>query len=84
MCEEETRPAAESLVLAGRRVLLAAGELQGRPHSPRHREQLAAAAKRLLAQTVKVQTAPRRWFPHRVLAAAGLLSKTRLECHLEK
>ncbi|XP_064915493.1 uncharacterized protein LOC135579180 isoform X3 [Columba livia] len=54
VCEEETRPAAESLVLAGRRVLLAAGELQGRPHSPRHREQLAAAAKRLLAQTVKI------------------------------
>lgn len=78
MCEEETRPAAESLVLAGRRVLLAAGELQGRPRSPRHRERLAAAAQGLLAQTAKVQTAPRPWFPH------GRLSKTRLECHLEK
>lgn len=52
--KEETRPAAESLVLAGRHVLLAARELCAHPDIPSHRERLAAAAKRVLAQAGKV------------------------------
>lgn len=50
----ETRPAAESLILAGRHVLLAARELCAHPDIPSHRERLAAAAKRVLAQAGKV------------------------------
>lgn len=52
--KEETRPAAESLVLAGRCVLLAARKLQVQPENPSHREELAASAKRVLTETVKV------------------------------
>lgn len=55
MVKEETRPAAESLVLAGRCVLLAAHKLQVQPENPNHREELAAAAKRVLTETVKVR-----------------------------
>jgi len=51
---EETRPAAESLVLAGRCVLLAARKLQVQPDNPSHREELAASAKRVLTETLKV------------------------------
>lgn len=56
--KEETRPAAESLVLAGRDVLLAARELCAHPDIPSHREGLAASAKRVLTQAGKVCT---RW-----------------------
>lgn len=52
--KEETRPAAESLILAGRRVLLAACKLQVQPENPSHREELAASAKRVLTETAKV------------------------------
>lgn len=52
--QEETHLTAESLVLAGRHVLQAAQQLQGQPDSPSHREVLAAAAKGILTETVKV------------------------------
>lgn len=54
LLEEETHPAAEALVLAGRKVLLAAHRLRGQPHSPGPREELAAAAKGVLMETAKV------------------------------
>ena len=52
--QEETHLTAESLVLAGRHVLQAARQLQGKPDSPTHRVALAAAAKGVLTETVKV------------------------------
>lgn len=52
--KEETRPVAESLVLAGRHVLLAARKLCAHPDIPSHREGLAASAKRVFTEAVKV------------------------------
>lgn len=54
MFKEETCPAAESLVLAGRCMLLAAHKLQVQPENPSHREELAVSAKRVLTETMKV------------------------------
>lgn len=48
-------PVGESLLQAGRDVVLAAFQLQEHPDSPRHREQLAAAARRSLMETAKVR-----------------------------
>lgn len=45
----------ESLLRAGRDVVLAAFQLQEHPDSPRHREHLAAAARRSLMETAKVR-----------------------------
>ncbi|XP_014110068.1 PREDICTED: uncharacterized protein LOC102100796 [Pseudopodoces humilis] len=50
----ELCPAGESLLRAGRDVALAAFQLQKHPHSPGHRQQLAAAAKRSLTETAKI------------------------------
>lgn len=54
MFKEETHPAAESLVQAGRCILLAAHKLQVQPDKPGHREELAASAKRVFTETAKV------------------------------
>lgn len=51
----EVCPVGESLVQAGRDVVLAAFQLQEHPDSPRHREHLAAATKRVLVETAKVR-----------------------------
>lgn len=47
-------PVAESLIFTGRCMLLAAHKLQVQPENLNHREELAAAAKRILTETVKV------------------------------
>ncbi|XP_074945766.1 uncharacterized protein LOC142055566 [Phalacrocorax aristotelis] len=74
--KEETRPAAESLVLAGRSVLLAARELQVQPESAGRREQLAASAKRVLTETAKILQIEDAAGARRVIQAASWL----LEC----
>lgn len=48
-------PVGESLLQAGRDVVLAAFQLQEHPDSPLHREHLAAAARRTLMETAKVR-----------------------------
>lgn len=53
----EMCPMGESLLQAGRDVVLAAFQLQEHPDSPWHREHLAAAAKRILMETAKVRGA---------------------------
>ncbi|XP_056342961.1 uncharacterized protein LOC130250873 [Oenanthe melanoleuca] len=52
---EEGSTVGESLLQAGRDVLLAAFQLQQHPDSPRHRQHLAAAARRILMETAKVR-----------------------------
>ncbi|XP_069707003.1 catenin alpha-1-like [Phaenicophaeus curvirostris] len=52
--KEEMRPAADSLILAGRCVLLAGCKLQVQPDNPSHREELAASAKRIVTETGKI------------------------------
>ncbi|XP_072713717.1 uncharacterized protein [Ciconia boyciana] len=74
--KEETRPAAEALVLAGRCVLLAARKLQVRPENPSHREELAAAAKRVLTETAKILQIEDAAGARRITRAASWL----LEC----
>ncbi|GAB0187807.1 hypothetical protein GRJ2_001246000 [Grus japonensis] len=74
--EEEMCPAAESLVLAGRCVLLAARKLQVQPDNPSHREELAAAAKRVLAETAKILQIEDAAGARRIIQAASWL----LEC----
>lgn len=51
----EMCPVGESLLQAGRDMVLTAFQLQEHPDSPRHREQLAVAAKRTLMETAKVR-----------------------------
>lgn len=51
----EMCPMGESLLQAGRDMVLAAFQLQEHPDSPRHREHLAVAAKRTLMETAKVR-----------------------------
>ncbi|XP_075269780.1 uncharacterized protein LOC142360538 isoform X2 [Opisthocomus hoazin] len=73
---EETCPAAESLVLAGRCVLLAARKLQVQPDNPSHREELAASAKRVLTETLKILQIEDAAGVRRIIQAASWL----LEC----
>lgn len=51
----EACPVGESLLQAGRDVVLAAFQLQEHPDSPQHRELLAQAARRSLMETAKVR-----------------------------
>ncbi|KAM6280959.1 uncharacterized protein LJ264_002925 [Porphyrio hochstetteri] len=74
--EGELRPAAEALALAGRCVLRAARELQGEPDDPRRREELAAAATRLLTETAKILQIEDAAAGRRAVQAASWL----LEC----
>lgn len=48
-------PVGESLLQAGRDVVLAAFQLQEHPDSLQHREHLAASARRTLMETAKVR-----------------------------
>lgn len=48
-------PVGDSLLQAGRDVLLAAFQLQEHPDSPQHRQHLAVTAKRILVETAKVR-----------------------------
>lgn len=48
-------PVGDSLLQAGRDVLLGAFQLQEHPDSPQHRQHLAVAAKRILVETAKVR-----------------------------
>ncbi|XP_029877029.1 catenin alpha-1-like [Aquila chrysaetos chrysaetos] len=74
--KEETCPAAESLVLAGRCMLLAAHKLQVQPENPSHREELAVSAKRVLTETVKILQMEDAAGARRIIQAASWL----LEC----
>uniref|UniRef100_A0A8B9J1P2 Uncharacterized protein n=1 Tax=Amazona collaria TaxID=241587 RepID=A0A8B9J1P2_9PSIT len=71
--EEEMHPASESLVLAGRKVLLAAHRLRGQPHSPGPREELAEAAQGVLMETAKILGLEDAAGLRRILQAAGWL-----------
>lgn len=51
----EMCPMGESLLQAGRDVVLAAFQLQEHPDSLQHQEHLAAAAKKTLMETAKVR-----------------------------
>ncbi|XP_061212876.1 uncharacterized protein LOC133214161 isoform X2 [Neopsephotus bourkii] len=73
LLQEETRPAAEALVLAGRKVLLAACKLQGQPHSPGPRGELAAAAQGVLMETAKILRLGDAAALRRILQAASCL-----------
>ncbi|XP_062464432.1 uncharacterized protein LOC134158473 isoform X3 [Pezoporus occidentalis] len=73
LLEEETHPAAEALVLAGRKVLLAACKLQGQPHSPGPREELAVAAQGVLMETAKILRLGDAAGQRRILQAASCL-----------
>ncbi|XP_065538626.1 uncharacterized protein LOC136015914 isoform X2 [Lathamus discolor] len=73
LLEEETRPAAQALVLAGRKVLLAARRLRGQPHSPGPRGELAAAAQGVLMETAKILRLGDAAGVRRILQAAGCL-----------
>uniref|UniRef100_A0A8C0ZC35 Uncharacterized protein n=1 Tax=Cyanistes caeruleus TaxID=156563 RepID=A0A8C0ZC35_CYACU len=72
----ELCPVGESLLRAGRDVALAAFQLQEHPHSPGHRQQLAAAAKRSLAETAKILQLEEAAGLRRIAGAASWL----LEC----
>lgn len=54
MLKEETGPATESQVPAGTCVIVAAHKLQEQPENPAHREELAAAAERVLTEMLQV------------------------------
>ncbi|KAM9562100.1 uncharacterized protein ACIB01_005459 isoform 2-T2 [Guaruba guarouba] len=71
--EEEMHPASESLVLAGRKVLLAAHRLQGQPHRPGPREELAAGTRGVLMETAKILRLEDAAGVRRILQAAGWL-----------
>ncbi|XP_026700732.1 uncharacterized protein LOC113478098 isoform X1 [Athene cunicularia] len=71
--KEEMHPAAESLVLAGRCVLLAACKLQVQPENPGCREELAASAKRVLTDTVKILQIEDTAGVRRIIQAASWL-----------
>ncbi|XP_039915111.1 uncharacterized protein LOC120750444 isoform X2 [Hirundo rustica] len=69
-------PMGESLLQAGRDMVLAAFQLQEHPDSPRHREHLAAAAKRTLMDTAKILQLEEAAGMRRITGAASWL----LEC----
>ncbi|XP_053793861.1 uncharacterized protein LOC128785380 isoform X2 [Vidua chalybeata] len=72
----EMCPMGESLLQAGRDVVLAAFQLQKHPDSPWHREHLAAAAKRTLMETAKILQLEEAAGMRRITGAASWL----LEC----
>ncbi|CAN8202752.1 unnamed protein product [Coccothraustes coccothraustes] len=72
----EMCPVGESLLQAGRDVVLAAFQLQEHPDSPRHREHLAAAARRTLMETAKILQLEEAAGMRRISGAASWL----LEC----
>ncbi|XP_048153946.1 uncharacterized protein LOC125323215 isoform X2 [Corvus hawaiiensis] len=72
----EVCPVGESLVQAGRDVVLAAFQLQEHPDSPRHREHLAAATRRVLVETAKILQLEEAAGMRRITGAASWL----LEC----
>ncbi|XP_014817854.1 PREDICTED: uncharacterized protein LOC106900339 [Calidris pugnax] len=74
--KEEMHPAAQSLVQAGRCVLLVAQKLQVQPDNPGHREELAVSAKRVLTETVKILQIEDAAGTRRIIQAASWL----LEC----
>ncbi|XP_015712106.1 vinculin-like isoform X2 [Coturnix japonica] len=74
--QEETQLTAQSLMMAGRHVLQAAQQLQGQPDSHSHREVLAAAAKGVLTETVKILRIEGAAGTRRITQAASWL----LEC----
>nr|XP_030124528.3 uncharacterized protein LOC115494443 [Taeniopygia guttata] len=72
----EVCPTGESLLQAGRDVVLAAFQLQEHPDSPWHREHLAAATKRTLMETAKILQLEEAAGMRRITGAASWL----LEC----
>ncbi|XP_041273085.1 uncharacterized protein LOC121342608 [Onychostruthus taczanowskii] len=72
----EMCPVGESLLQAGRDVVLAALQLQEHPDSPRHREHLAAAARKTLMETAKILQLEEAAGMRRITGAASWL----LEC----
>ncbi|OWK53383.1 Catenin alpha-2 [Lonchura striata] len=72
----EMCPMGESLLQAGRDMVLAAFQLQEHPDSPWHREHLAAATKRTLMETAKILQLEEAAGMRRITGAASWL----LEC----
>lgn len=52
---EEMGPTAESLILSGRNIMLAAQKLHLQPECQRHQEELVTTAQQILVDTTKVR-----------------------------